>query len=262
MLAQRILTALMLIPLVLWGIFAGSDFWFALILGAILILGAWEWAKMVGLNLIARLAYLALLAVLLYGAQFLPPVVVLSPALIWWSVAVGLVVTYPKYREFWQQSLGVRVFAGVALLIPTFIALIWIRDSGKGAWDLVYLMLLIWGADSAAYFSGRRFGQRKLAPKLSPGKTWEGFIGAQLAALILAIGSVIYFEFSFWFALILAFSVVTISVLGDLFESLAKRESGVKDSGNILPGHGGIMDRIDSLTAAAPLFALFWMTQS
>ncbi|HBC58126.1 MAG TPA: phosphatidate cytidylyltransferase [Gammaproteobacteria bacterium] len=261
MLAQRILTALVLIPLVLWGVFAATDFWFASVLGIILLLGAWEWAKMAGLNSIGSLLYLALLAVLFYGAQFLPPVVILSPALLWWSVAIGLVITYPKYHEFWQQSLAVRLFAGLGLLIPTFVALICIRDSGEGAWDLVYLMLLIWGADSAAYFSGRRFGHRKLAPKLSPGKTWEGFIGAQLAGLFIAIWSVFYFEISFWFALVLAVTVVTISVVGDLFESLAKRESGVKDSGHILPGHGGVMDRIDSLTAAAPLFSLFWMYQ-
>ena len=124
--------------------------------------------------------------------------------------------------------------------------------------------MLVWAADSGAYFSGRAFGKRKLAPKVSPGKSWEGVVGGLITALVLAFvfihfsGDALVGERNISGFVILSVATVAISVLGDLTESMFKRESGVKDSSQLIPGHGGVLDRIDSLTAAVPFFCYFY----
>jgi phosphatidate cytidylyltransferase len=137
--------------------------------------------------------------------------------------------------------------------------MVYIRELDQGPWLIVYMFLMVWGADTGAYFAGKRFGKRKLMPHVSPAKSWAGIGGAALAVLLVSMITQQYLHFSqnLSFGIyILALVLLFVSVVGDLTESMFKRQCGIKDSGSILPGHGGIMDRIDSLTAAAPVFAL------
>lgn len=152
---------------------------------------------------------------------------------------------------------------GLLILLPAWQGLVFIKQQPLGNWLIMAVMVLVWGADIGAYFSGKAFGKRKLAPQVSPGKSWEGVYGGLLLSLVIAavvglvagwsIGQIIL-------GLLGAAVVVFISVVGDLTESMFKRQAGIKDSSNLLPGHGGVLDRIDSLTAAIPVFAvLLWM---
>ena len=150
-----------------------------------------------------------------------------------------------------------RLLAGLCALVPAWLALARLRLGGpRGAEWVLFCLLLVWMADIGAYFAGRRFGRRRLAPEVSPGKTWEGVLGGVAACIPVAVGG------SFWFSvplggfLVLCLAAVACSIVGDLTESLLKRFAGVKDSGTLFPGHGGVMDRIDSLTAAAPVLLL------
>lgn len=270
MLKQRIITALILAPLALWAILSLQNDTLSLILGIIFTLGAWEWSRLVGLEChLSRIGYSAVFPAIFY---FLYPLLsegtwaqfILTLAIVWWVMALGSVVTYPRSGEFWKGSAVARAIAGFLALIPSWAALSLIH-SEYGPGFFVLLMLLIWGADSGAYFAGRAFGKRKLAPKVSPGKSWEGVIGGLLTALVAAVVATQWLEAVGGLAGFLTLVVITvfISVLGDLSESLFKRVMALKDSGGILPGHGGVLDRIDSLTAAAPIFALglLWLSR-
>jgi phosphatidate cytidylyltransferase len=148
---------------------------------------------------------------------------------------------------------------GFLVLVPTWAAMVYIRELTQGPWLIVYMFLLVWGADTGAYFAGKRFGKRKLMPRVSPAKSWAGVGGAAVTVLLVTMTTQQHLHFSqnLSFGIyILALVLLFVSVVGDLTESMFKRQCGIKDSGSILPGHGGIMDRIDSLTAAAPVFAL------
>jgi phosphatidate cytidylyltransferase len=148
---------------------------------------------------------------------------------------------------------------GFLVLVPTWAAMVYIRELTQGPWLIVYMFLLVWGADTGAYFAGKRFGKRKLLPRVSPAKSWAGVGGASVTVLLVTMTAQQHLHFSqnLSFGIyILALVLLFVSVVGDLTESMFKRQCGIKDSGSILPGHGGIMDRIDSLTAAAPVFAL------
>jgi len=149
--------------------------------------------------------------------------------------------------------------AGPFVLLPAWLALVRLHAQGPtldGPQLLTFLLLLVVAADVGAYFAGRAFGKHKLAPRVSPGKTWEGVAGGLAGASLLALAGALWFELPLPRFVLLCVLVVMISVVGDLAESLFKRHAGVKDSGSILPGHGGILDRIDSLTAAGPCFVL------
>lgn len=152
---------------------------------------------------------------------------------------------------------------GLLILLPAWQGLVLFKQWPEANWLILAVMVLVWGADIGAYFAGRRFGKRKLAPQVSPGKSWEGVFGGLLATLLICVGVAIYRDWSFvglLMGLLGTAVVVLISVVGDLTESMFKRQSGVKDSSNLLPGHGGVLDRIDSLTAAIPVFAaLLWL---
>lgn len=261
MLRQRVVTAAILIPLVLAGLFGLTGGAFALFTGVVVLFSAWEWANLAGFErTAARLSYVLALAVLMVVGWYSGAAHATWP--LWlsgigWSINLYWVARYPECREQWHAP-TMRLAMGLWVLLPCWIGFIQLRASGI-EW-LLYVLLLVWLADIGAYFAGRRFGRRNLAPHVSPGKSWEGVYGGLVAVALLALGFSSWAELALgervWLVLV-TLLVALISVLGDLFESMLKRLRGLKDSGNLLPGHGGVLDRIDSLTAAVPLFALF-----
>ncbi|TWI55489.1 phosphatidate cytidylyltransferase [Pseudomonas duriflava] len=264
MLKQRVLTALALLPIAIGGFFFLENAWFAAFIGLVVTLGAWEWARLSGLvSQAARAAYALFLAMLLWICWSLPQLALalLPVAAAWWIFATVLVITYPSTAHYWKASWR-RLLMGGAILIPAWQGLVLLKQWPLGNWLILSVMVLVWVADIGAYFSGRAFGKRKLAPHVSPGKSWEGLVGGLLASLVMTLGVGLYRGWdadAMVKAVIGATVVVLISVVGDLTESMFKRKAGLKDSSQLLPGHGGVMDRIDSLTAAVPVFAvLLW----
>ena len=268
MLKQRILTALILAPIMIGGIFYLPVPEFMIFIGVITALGAWEWANLSGItNKVGRVVYAAVVGLILLGLQHFDleqESEVLYGALVWWVLALILVATHPKLTPLWKST-PVRLLMGLVILVPMWVGFVQIKSYPYSDYLMLYVMFLVWGADVGAYFAGRTFGKRKLAPNVSPGKTWEGVYGglattmlfAVIAGLILQSKTMMDLSVKQWvllFAITLAVTVV--SVVGDLVESMVKRHRGIKDSSNLLPGHGGVMDRIDSMTAALPIFAL------
>nr|VFJ56421.1 MAG: phosphatidate cytidylyltransferase [Candidatus Kentron sp. FM]VFJ74488.1 MAG: phosphatidate cytidylyltransferase [Candidatus Kentron sp. FM]VFK21794.1 MAG: phosphatidate cytidylyltransferase [Candidatus Kentron sp. FM] len=267
-LAQRIVTAALLAPLVVLGVLLLPNRYFALAFGVVVLVSAWEWAALVGWSHWARrTTYVLGTGLLLYGvfqwdAFATHGWLLLSiAALVWWCVALGWVVRFEQGMAIEPlDSAGVRALAGWLILLPPWGALVAIHQHAEaGPILVILLMVLIWGADSGAYFAGKRFGKRRLSPRTSPGKSWEGVFGGLLTAGLMAIGIGFFARLSLAQGIVLvalSLGSILLSVLGDVTESLFKRRVGVKDSGQLLPGHGGMLDRIDSLTAAAPFFAL------
>jgi phosphatidate cytidylyltransferase len=260
MLKLRVITALILAPLVLGSIFFVPHVVSAAVLGLLVVLGAWEWSAFPGFKRwSARLLYTALIGAGLLvlwqvgvGDQQLDVILLLS--VLWWCLALAWIAFFPAH-----MNRAGAAFAGVLVLLPAWLALVRLHAHGpkpEGPQLLTFLLLLIVAADVGAYFAGRRFGQHKLAPRVSPGKTWEGVAGGLAGATTLALGGAYWFGLQLIPFLLLCVFVVLVSVVGDLTESLFKRHAGIKDSGNLLPGHGGILDRVDSLTAAGPFFFL------
>jgi phosphatidate cytidylyltransferase len=259
MLKKRIITARILIPVFILLLFTLSPAAFCILTGIFTILAAWEWSSLMGIKpspraLLYPLGIFFLLIVSL--ALYIPYILYL--AIVWWLVATFLIFVYPIASNQWGKGVWIRALMGVFVLMPCWIAINFIRKE-NGPATLLFLFVLIWGADSAAYFVGKKWGKHKLAPVISPGKTWQGFCGALVITFPIAI---IYLDIlkapsKMWLGVIvLSLITVVFSVIGDLFESMLKRKAGVKDSGFLFPGHGGILDRIDSLTAAAPIFVL------
>ena len=261
MLLSRIITALVLAPLALAGVFLLPPAWFALIFWAVAALGCFEWANLLHLEKTAqKLAYVAgygvLAGALYFGVASYAAALWLG-ALIWLFAVIGVLV-YPKGTEIYRQRLLMGLL-GWALFVAAWSGLVVIRSAPQGSFWLVWLFVLVWGADIGAYFSGRALGKRKLAPAVSPGKSWEGAMGGfVLAGILCGVGAaLLQADLRLW--LPLTAGLIVLSVFGDLFESVMKRSSGVKDSGTLLPGHGGVLDRIDSLLAVLPVFALVWV---
>jgi phosphatidate cytidylyltransferase len=263
-LRQRTLTALALGPLVLAGALWLNTGWLAVGLALVVVLAAWEWTALAGLKRPSvRLAYLAVIG---FGCAALwrahlwgwAPYVLIPVALGWLLVLVHLarVVEVPRAQG---TDLGLLA-VGLPVMLGPWLALVHLDAlRPNGPLLVLFLLLLIWGADIAAYFAGRRWGRVKLAPVLSPGKTWAGGYGALAAAALCGLALAWLLGVGVGRALaLIAICILTavVSVAGDLFESLLKRRRGLKDSGRLLPGHGGVLDRIDSMTAAAPVFAL------
>lgn len=270
MLLQRIITAIILLPIALAGFFLLDGWAFALFIGAVVTLAGWEWARLAGHDSQpARIAYAALVALLIGGLYCLAPQYpLLAPALLvaaafWWPLALLLVVGYPASAAFWRPR-GAALVIGLLILLPAWQGLVLLKQWPYANWLILAVMVLVWAADVGAYFAGKAFGRRKLAPKVSPGKSWEGFIGGLALSLALVVGLGLWLGWEnrlLLEALLGAAVVVVFSVVGDLTESMFKRQGGIKDSGNLLPGHGGVFDRIDSLTAAIPLFTLLlWLS--
>jgi phosphatidate cytidylyltransferase len=260
MLKQRIITALILVAVLAAILFFATPIVAISSFAVIAALAAWEWGGLMRLDQTARILYALLMMVFcwqVYGAgtQLLP--VLMGISVFFWFVVIPFWLRYRwslAGNDFFGYALGVLV------ILPTWAALASLH--GESPWVLLAVMGGVWVADIAAYFSGRAFGRHKLAPSISPGKTWEGVLGAVLG--VTGYGTVILLFFPLidhWplgvpatLAIILLYTAV--SIIGDLFESLLKRQAGIKDSSHLLPGHGGILDRIDSLTSALPFAAL------
>lgn len=257
---QRILTALPLIAgflaALLW---APAPLWLAL-MAVIVFLGAQEWAALAKLSRSSRWVYAALIVLAGVALTQVPDIASIAYGL---SLAFWVVVPVLLQRGVAFRSRGLLLGLGALVLLPTFLAIIALRETAPVL--LLAVVGLVVVADSAAYFSGRRFGRHKLAPTISPGKTWEGVAGAALGVVVytLAMGQGFPEQFHGGVAatVLAALALLALSIVGDLLESWIKRQAGVKDSGTLLPGHGGVLDRIDSLTAALPAAALLnlWM---
>lgn len=257
MLKTRVLTVLLLLPLFLSALYLLPETGWALLTLGVVLIGAHEWSKIAAYSSFQCWLYVSLtmfIGLVLFSessrsANFM----LYGIAFLFWALLVPLWL-----RNQWRTRQGpVMAVIGWVILIPTWLALVELRTFGPGL--LLGLLAVVWIADSAAYFSGRKFGRHKLAPAISPGKTWEGVAGAFLAVTLYAVvwgvwdSSSMPFNSGLWRGVLLLWLLTLFSILGDLFESWMKRVAGLKDSGRILPGHGGVLDRIDALTAAMPL---------
>jgi phosphatidate cytidylyltransferase len=260
MLKVRIITGSILGAILLLGLFMLPRLWAVTAFGAVFSLAAWEWAGFGALNAPARALYTAFMAAVFWTSwtwtvQSAHLISMLAAACAWWLIA-GLWLSLAP-----QLHRPVLVLVcGVAVLAPAFAALARMVASvdgfASGPQIVLWLVLMVCAADIGAYFAGRRFGRRKLAPRVSPGKTWEGAIGGLIMACIVAGAGAAYFSLPIGLAVVFGGGVGVFSIIGDLTESMFKRAAALKDSGSILPGHGGLLDRLDSVTAAAPLYAL------
>lgn len=263
MLKQRVITALVMAAVFISVLFLCPPLVFAVFVGAVTVIAAWEWANLCHLtNAPARIAYtffiFAVAAALLtlshlVGWPQLQQILIVS--CVWWALALLWIQGYPTSAVLWQST-WMRMAMGVLVLIPAFLSLVHLRNSPDGHWLVIAVVLVVAAADIGAYFAGRRFGRHKLAPNVSPGKSWEGVIGGLLAVAALGIAFAASRGLPLGLVLALVVPAALVSVVGDLLESMLKRFRGIKDSGQILPGHGGVLDRIDGLVAAVPIFTL------
>lgn len=273
MLKSRVITAVILLGLLLAALFAlPAAGWAALVI-VMVLQGTSEWSRLAKLTGRRAAVFWGLTLVMMLGlvwfdanhtsaqqASLHLPVYAVS-ALLW----LIIVPTWLMIGWKVEQPL-LMALVGWAVLIPTGLAMLDLRAANPSPWILLFVMCLVWVADIAAYFAGRKFGKNKLAPSISPGKTWEGVAGAMLGVSVYVV---LVWSFSPYFAhrellpalLLASWWWVALAVIGDLFESAIKRQAGVKDSGALLPGHGGLLDRIDALTSTLPLAALAMLLQ-
>lgn len=286
MLKQRIATAVILAPLALLAILFLPIFEFQMVIAGVVAIGAYEWAKMSGLDSRTyKLVYTLLaLTICIFCAQIVDENLIwfqgqlnalyryiLGVSVIWWVFSFGMIIAYPRFSAFWKHSVAIRALFGLMTLIPTWIGVVALRtslyevDPFYGASLIFYVLGIVWAADIGAFFVGVKFGKHKLRPNVSPGKTLEGLLGGVTASAAIIAFAALHYQVDpsrIWLHIVIGGLTVGVSALGDLNESMFKRCAGIKDSGTILPGHGGVMDRIDSLTAAFPVFAfcyVMWM---
>lgn len=268
MLKQRVITACVLLLILALVLFVLPFNGFLEAISLLLVVAAWEWANMAGLcKTWQRLMYAGMFAVLFFVLMHLElqqwaSVItgILFLAVFGWLLALFAVWRYPVNKG-WQQT-WLLLLIGLWLLAPAWLGLQLLQPAVMRSGLIWLVIAVIAAADIGAYFSGKRFGRHKLAVHVSPGKTWEGFWGGMSASAVLAIVIALVMNLHgmhFFFFVVAMVLVAAASVLGDLFESMVKRERGIKDSSQLLPGHGGVLDRIDGWTAAVPLFALFYL---
>lgn len=261
MLRTRVITGLILGAMLLLGIFLLPRLWVILAFGAVFTLAAWEWAGFGRLEgALSRGGYAAIIAAVLwaswsYSADSRHLITVLSIACAWWAAAFLWLTLAPG----WHRR-ALTLLCGLLVLAPAFVAITRLEVSrgsfATGPLVVLWLIVMVVAADVGAYFAGRAFGRHKLAPRVSPGKTWEGALGGLLGVSVAAAAGAAHFALSVPAAIAFGCGVGIFSIIGDLTESMFKRAASLKDSSNLLPGHGGLLDRLDSVTAAAPLYAL------
>jgi len=270
----RVIAAAVMLPVAVCAVLFLPSNLLAAAIGALMMLGLWEWSLLAGVDgLVPRAIYLVanalLLAALAWGAgpELAPIKLVTLLGGAWWLLVPLWLLRFDFAREPSAWACALKLFAGSAGVVPAWAAIYWLHHGAAGlghapdkgpAWTL-FVLVAIWAADTGAYFAGSRWGRRKLAPRISPGKSWEGLFGGLAMALVVAAASVPLLGLA-WLQLpqllLLVLVTVLFSVAGDLFESLLKRHAGAKDSSHLIPGHGGVLDRIDSLLAALPVFVL------
>jgi phosphatidate cytidylyltransferase len=262
MLIRRLLTAVILVPLVIIAVLKLDSPVFILAMMPILAISSWEYSSLIKMrHWLAKALYVSALMTAAYFLNQTPFLLIplLIVTLLWWLINSFWIISFPRHIHYWNGYLVTRLVNGFFFFVPLLISLSALHQIDSAL--VLLLLLLIWTADSGAYFVGRAIGKNKLLPSASPGKTVEGAAGGALLSLGVMF---IYVRFGFesaaveqyFFYGILSLVTTFASILGDLFESLQKRIAGVKDSGALLPGHGGLFDRIDSLTASAPIFFL------
>ena len=274
MLRNRILTSLVILPLFVWVVLAIPTSWLAVILAVLAGLAAHEWGRMSGLAsciwhwLYALLVTGSLLLFWYFRFDLQTLKQLLFVAAVWWVCAMAWFLVPSLLARKNPATIAIKLMMGLLVLIPAWYSLVFMHKSQSyGHYWVLYIFILIWVADSGAYIAGKTWGKHKLAPKISPGKTIEGALGALFLAVPCAIiGSYLLkvpdnIQVQF---IVLSVAIIPVSIVGDLLESLLKRQSGMKDSGTLLPGHGGLMDRIDSLASAAPIFVaglVWWLAR-
>jgi phosphatidate cytidylyltransferase len=267
MLLKRVVTALVLLPPVLATLWFGSTLLVGVVFGAAVLVAAHEWAALAGVRrgTGATAAYVAaaaaLVALVVWQRDGALPWAFMVGTVAWWLLMLGWIVRFPAGFDDRHPPRWLKAGAGLLVVPATIGAVVLLHASEDGALRLLFAFVLVWAADIGAYFTGQAMGRHKLAPAVSPGKTWEGVLGGLAWSLAIAgvaghwlfglQGAVAWLPF-----LLLCAAVVLLSIVGDLGESLLKRQAGTKDSGTLLPGHGGMLDRIDSLLAALPALAL------
>ena len=263
-LQRRIITALILAPLAVAALFLLSPLWFAVVFGVIAGLALYEWGGMfLAESRVARLSYVALYAAAiglqLHNPYLVPQVLYVTCGL--WLICFIMVLSFPRSQTL-AANRAMLAVCGLVFAVVGWFALISIRGLEQGNWWVLWLFGVVWGADVGAYFAGRAFGKHALAPAVSPAKTWEGVGGGLLLPGIVCGAAVAIWQNQavLWVAITVA--LIGIAVLGDLVESMFKRATGVKDSGSLLPGHGGMLDRIDAILAVLPFLAVILSTSA
>ena len=270
MLKQRVITAVILAPLILALIFLTRASVFATLLGLIFLLGMWEWTRLAGMRSRAGrglllFGYLALFALFWQVCKspwwWLP----VLAGLAWWLLALAWLTHHRFGSEATPGHIALKLLAGAMVVVPAWCAVVVMHGdmaqprTGHGHWWVLFFACIVVAADIGAYTAGRRWGSIKLAPAISPGKTRAGVYGALVCSGIVGLvgGALLKVPVDRLSAVVaLALLTVLFSIIGDLFESLMKRHAGVKDSGALFPGHGGMFDRMDSMVAALPIFVL------
>ena len=279
-LKQRVITAVLLLVALIAATTLLSSFYFSLFVAGVILVAAWEWAGLVSPDReIEKLPYLVSIAVILVGSFFLlgisPNVqsidgfrasLVLMLGLLFWLISLFLLSGYPENSKLWNDESKIALM-GVLVLIPAFVGIVVLKYLLPSGYLVLALVILVAAVDVGAYFVGVNFGSRKLAAKLSPKKSWEGVWGGTVVCLLVAAlftwlmhnNLQVLSLMQITALLTLSVGVTFFSVVGDLIESMLKRNCGIKDTGTMLPGHGGVLDRVDGLVAATPLFVLTMM---
>jgi phosphatidate cytidylyltransferase len=257
MLKQRVLTVVVALSMLLIVLFMLPPVITQVVITLLILIGAWEWSGLLKLKtMVMRLAYVILIAAFLAIASFdlatdMTIDIVLKSALIWWLIALIWIFSFPT-----PIPILIGWICGMFVLIPAYFAIISLQPD-----MLLSVLIIVWVTDIGAYFTGKYLGKVKLAPSISPRKTWEGVFGGLLAVAVLALLRALWLQIDIVALLPFCLAIAIISIIGDLTVSMFKRNAGVKDSGRLFPGHGGLLDRFDSLASAAPLFVLgiSWM---